>query len=138
MSLIERFVCLLYHPSSSKTDVNECRRQLFVKHSRQLEGLPPTKAALYQHTLRAAYQAGYVWYQALSPIQILLSPEEWGWTKTDGSFQPKWSTLPSVSEACQELTSCYCKLEKGCKGRCFCKKIGLPCTELCKCNGDCI
>ena len=61
MSLIERFVCLLYHPSSSKTDVNECRRQLFVKHSRQLEGLPSTKAALYQHTLRAAYQAGYVW-----------------------------------------------------------------------------
>ena len=32
------------------------------------------------------------------------------------------------------LKHCGCKKE--CKGRCLCRKLELPCTELCKCNGN--
>ena len=57
------------------------------------------------------------------------SPDEWGWNKQGNNLVPCWMTKPSVSEACKELIKCGCK---GCFGRCYCTKVGLPCTELCK------
>ena len=137
MPTIERFVCLMYHPTSTKMEVNECRRNLFTKQGRQLEGLPLTKEALKQHTRRAVYQGAYVWSQALTALQNLPNPEVWGWVRENNTLSPMWSVLPSVAEACRELTKCSCKIEKGCSGRCSCKRSHLPCTELCKCNGDC-
>ena len=57
-ALIERYVILLYDRSSLNTDVNSARRQLFTKKGRPVDGLPPTKDALIQHTFRATYQSG--------------------------------------------------------------------------------
>ena len=63
--------------------------------------------------------------------------EDYGW-KLDinelPSFNPKWTLLPTVSEACKELKKCNCKV---CADRCGCKDAGLPCTERCKCGGNC-
>ena len=42
------------------------------------------RAALVEHTKRAAYQAGHCWRQALVPSRVLPSPQEWGWTMDDG------------------------------------------------------
>ena len=56
--LIERYVILLCDRSSLNTDVNSARRQLFTKKGRPVDGLPPTKDALIQHTFRATYQSG--------------------------------------------------------------------------------
>ena len=39
--------------------------QLFTQKGRSIEGIPPTKAALIQHTKRATYQAGYCWGQVM-------------------------------------------------------------------------
>jgi len=60
--VLERLVILLYDRTSSE-EVTVVRKQLFAQKGRPMDGLPPTKAALKQHTgtKRAAYQAGHVW-----------------------------------------------------------------------------
>ena len=135
---IERFVSLLYDRTSTETSVNKCRKVLFASKGRSLEGIPPTSDALLQHTKRAIYQAGYCWSQSLVAQQNLPNPNEWGWkSEEDESFTISWITIPQASAICYELIRCGCKKEKGCKGRCKCRKATLKCTALCKCSGDC-
>ena len=57
---LERYVVLLYSKTSEATQVNKARQALFVKGTRTLENIPPTKGALTQHVRRAVFQAGYV------------------------------------------------------------------------------
>lgn len=56
MGVIERFIVLLYDRTSVLTDVDQARQQLFTKKCRKIESIPPTKAALEQHILRAVHQ----------------------------------------------------------------------------------
>ena len=51
MSIIERSVVILYHRTSNLSRVNDARQDLFSKRSRTLENIPPTQAALLQHTV---------------------------------------------------------------------------------------
>ena len=81
-SLVERFVVLLYNRTNSQEHVNDARRQLFTHNCRTIDVLPPTRAALIQHALRAAYQAGYCWGQMMIPAPDLTSPSEWRWVQT--------------------------------------------------------
>ena len=60
MSVLERFVVLLYDRTSNLTKVNEARHELFSKKSRDLECIPPTRAVLDQHVKRAVLQGGHV------------------------------------------------------------------------------
>ena len=50
MAIVERFVVLLYDRLSESSSINEAQR-LFTKGKRSLENIPPTAAALEQHTL---------------------------------------------------------------------------------------
>ena len=77
MPVLQRFVVRMYERSSSKVAVNALRKHLFTKKGRPMEGLPPTEAALLQHTKRAAYQSGSCWYRSLQAGQNLPSPGEW-------------------------------------------------------------
>jgi len=113
---LERFVVLMYDRTSSKTSINDARKQLFAQKGRALDTIPQTSAGLVEHTKHAAYQAGHCWGQALLPSPVLPSPQEWGWTMGDGIWKPFWTTLPDVMKSCQELVRCGCK--KGCQGRC--------------------
>lgn len=136
MEHLERFVVLLYDRTSDHMSVNQTRRELFTKKGRAIDGLPPTREALLQHTKRAAYQAGYCWGQMLIATPELPSPVNWGWkVKDSGGWQVHWTTLPEANQACRELLRCGCK--KGCKGQCKCKKAELQCTALCQCDGLC-
>ena len=136
MSLIERFVILMYDRTSEIVKVNDSRRHLFSRRGKALESIPPTEAALTQHTLRAVYQAGHVWGQALLPTPNLPSPAVWGWDKSDtGLWKPNWTTLGQAQDMCYELIHCGCK--KACRGLCKCSKAGLNCTALCFCEGHC-
>jgi hypothetical protein len=137
LSQLQRFVVLMYDRSSSKMTVNSLRKHLFTKRGRTMEGLPPTEAALFQHTKRAAFQSGYCWHRSLQPQQNLPSPSEWGWVKndTDGDWKPLWTTIPVVADCCPELLKCGCK--KGCTKRCKCSKAKAKCTALCNCDGQC-
>ena len=49
MSVVERFVVLLYDRTSDQVSVNNARKLLFTQTSRSLDNLPPTQAALLQH-----------------------------------------------------------------------------------------
>ena len=111
MSLLERFVVLMYDRTSDIMEVNEAREQLFAHKARALENIPPTKAALKQHIKRACYQAN-IWYQALVSEPQLLNPSDWGWPKDPTGWQPLWTTLPEAAKSCHELIHCSCK--KGC------------------------
>lgn len=135
MDRLERFVILLYDRTSGEKDINMARKQLFAQKGRPLENIPPTRAALLQHTRRAAYQAGYCWGQATVPSPILPSPQHWGWTMVNGEWQPYWSDIPEITKSCRELVKCAC--QKGCSGRCSCKRSQLRCTALCSCVEDC-
>ena len=57
---IERFVVVMYDKTSTLHEVNKERKELFAHGSKSMENIPPTQAALLQHTKRATYQAGYV------------------------------------------------------------------------------
>ena len=57
MSLIERFVILMYNSTRSTMCVNQCRREMFTKRGKAVESIPPTKDALVQHNKRAMLQS---------------------------------------------------------------------------------
>ena len=80
MKAIERFVVLMYDRTSELESVNDARMQLFASKGRTMENIPPTSAALRQHTKRSALQGGHCWGQCIQQIQYLPSPAEWGWT----------------------------------------------------------
>jgi hypothetical protein len=84
MAGLERFVVLLYDRTSSLTKVNEARQQLFSKRSRELDSIPPTRAAFDQHVRRAVLQGGHVWGQSFLRQQVLPSPSTWGWQLDTG------------------------------------------------------
>ncbi|KAK2549911.1 hypothetical protein P5673_029513 [Acropora cervicornis] len=64
-----------------------------------------------QHALRAVYQSS-IWYKSLQSVQMVPSPEGWGWCEMDGTWKPVWMTLPEAAKACLELLICGCK--QGC------------------------
>ena len=113
MAVIERFVVLLYDKMSTMVEVNLARKDLFSKKSRSLENIPPTRAALEQHTMRAVFQAAFIWSQVLVKQRVIPSPSAWGW-ESDNSWKPNWTTLSQAKDTCYELIHCGGK--KGCKG----------------------
>ena len=81
MSIIARFVILIYDRTSTCSDINTARNKLFAKKVRHLESIPPTHHALVQHVWRAVYQGGLFWGQALYAQPELPSTSQWGWKK---------------------------------------------------------
>jgi len=134
LPLIERFVILMYDRTSQKYSMDSVRKHLFAK-GRQMEYLPPFKAALIEHIKRACLQAGHCWGSALEVSPKLPCPSLWAWQKLDDSWEPSWTSLFPISACCPKLISCKCK--KGCTKRCKRKKACLPCTALCYCDGTC-
>ena len=133
--LLERFVVIMYSRTSSLESVDEARMELFCQNSRTMENLPPTRAALYQHSLRSIYQAS-IWTTSELSQQNRPSPTSWGWSWDDSTkaWTPVWTTLQVANQACLELVKCNCRSSKGCGGRCGCRKANFNCTELCKCH----
>ena len=134
-AVIDQFVMTMYDRSTSLTEINAVRLDMFARKQRPYDSIPPTKAALTEHTKRATYQAGCIWSQATCCHMEIDSPGEWGWKKHGNTWKIFWTTLPPVAESCKELTKCGCKTQ--CFGRCKCYKFGLPCTNLCSCKCEC-
>lgn len=137
-TILERFVVLMYDRTSNANKVDHARQCLFTRGNRQLENIPPTRAALQQHILRATYLCCFIWGQCLVKEPSLPSPEHWGWEKDANEgrrWRPTWTTLPEAQNSCYELIHCGCK--QSCRGRCKCIKANLKCTALCACGGDC-
>ena len=135
MDELQRFVVVMYQRTSGLTKVNDARKHMFAYGNRQIQNIPPSLDALQLHVKRAVFQAGHVWGQTLVARPHIPSPSDWGWTKVDQTWIPKWSCLPKASKGCLELLKCGCKTN--CQKRCKCKKANLSCTQLCFCAGQC-
>lgn len=131
---LEPFVCRVYS-STGPTTLPSLRWELFRSKNLEGEMLPPTRAVLLPHILRANYVTMRdKSYQTNCPE---LPPiEENGWTSENGMYVPVRCLVLPAPRAVLELIKCGCKA--GCKGRCSCSNNDLPCTPLCKCyGGDC-
>eukprot|EP00733_Pompholyxophrys_punicea_P001913 Pompholyxophrys_punicea_v1_NODE_1169_length_892_cov_1.544803.p2 type:complete len:125 gc:universal NODE_1169_length_892_cov_1.544803:157-531(+) len=87
--LLDKFIVVVYDKGSDSFSVNETRQHLFCKQNRDIERIPPTRGALYQHTLRARNQAS-IWITSDIETQDLPSPQAqgWGWTWSDTRWTP--------------------------------------------------
>lgn len=132
---IEKFVCHLYQPKTSISEVKELRWSLFKKKQAQSERLPPTQGALHEAILRAHYQT-MVWNHDKVPNPNLPSPENYGWKKDDDQWLPVMTKKPPAPKAIIELVKCGCVKQRCSTNRCQCRKAGLSCTELCTCSDD--
>ena len=54
MSVLERFVILMYSRTCAEVSVNVARQAMFAQGTKQIDNIPPTLDALKQHSLRAA------------------------------------------------------------------------------------
>ena len=136
MNTIERYAVLIYDKLCKENSVNAARRSL-VARGRTVDRIPPTQAALIEHTKRAAYQAGHIWGNTIIPSPELPETIMWGWKLDNSKLVPDWTPLPEASKACRQLIKCKCAPKGRCKVRCRCKIEKLPCTELCLCKGEC-
>lgn len=130
---LETFVCHVYSSKGPAT-LPSLRWELFQSKNLVGEMLPPTRAALLPHIMRANYMTMRdKSYPENCPA--LPAIEENGWILEKGVYVPLTCLALPAPQAVVELVKCGCKV--GCKGnRCRCLKNGLPCTPLCKCYGD--
>ena len=99
MKILEKFVVLMYDRSSTADGVDEVRQDLFAKKQRPYEAIPPTRAALIQHTKHAAYQAGFVWAQAILRQPEAENPADWGWEKIGKEWKVIWTTNSPIAKS---------------------------------------
>lgn len=133
MAALEEFVCQLYQPETTCTDVAQLRWKIFKKSMAESEKLPPTKASLKYHIYRAHYQA-MIWGNAHVANPQLPSPEAYGWKLTDNQFHAVTTDLPPAPIALIQLVRCGCGAGM-CKARnCSCRKADMVCTEMCSCE----
>ena len=85
---LERFVVLLYHKTSSKLEVNESHFELFPAMERQIDNIPPTAAALVEHTKRAVLHAN-IWNQINKRETNELDPVSFGWRVVERKWRPQ-------------------------------------------------
>ena len=134
MDKIEEFIRLLYAVSESSLGAERLNK--FQKSTDDdLRKLPPSREALLQHTKRACYQAGYLWQESESDLD-LPDPKLWGWTfNEDRGLIPCWLTATSTIDLEKFVTTCSCKTGK-CE-RCKCANAGISCIRMCGCNRIC-
>ena len=137
MERLEKWTVMMYIKKCSKTSVNEARQSMFTHNLRSLENIPPTQAALLQHTKRTVLVAAYMWHLAFRKLLNIPDPGLYGWQWNDRVIQwvPYWTDLEDASVACSMLLHCGC--QKSCTGNCKCSQAGLRCTPLCKCEAGC-
>lgn len=64
-----------------------------------------------------------------------LNPLDYGWEKRYSNFCPNIGYTEICPPSIYRVLACNCKLECN-TGACGCKKLGLSCTEACKCSED--
>lgn len=133
---VEAFICKLYCPETSVTDIQKIRSSMFRKSKKTLENIPPTHDALKLHIKRSHFQA-FVWRHSLIAEPDVPSPLLCGWKKDGDLLKPLLMNQDAVPANYLQLTSCGCSQAGQCRTRrCLCRKAGIPCTAICKCSHD--
>lgn len=90
-----------------------------VSSTFNLAVLPPTSAALRQHSLRVYLQVEQWRFNGLLPT-------EWGWKLSDGIFFQIPTSRNVVPDGLLKLVMCNCK--NSCERFCDCRRSGLECS----------
>lgn len=98
-AILEKFVIAVFDRSSITEAVDEARLNLFARKQRSYDAIPPTHAALIQHTRRATYQAGCIWGQTTVCQMEFQNPSDSGWKKKN-IWQNFWTSLPPIAQSC--------------------------------------
>lgn len=127
-----KYACALYGKKDFNGSLDELRCHLFKTKKSDIRSLPPTSDAFGLHLRRALYQI-IIWKRATQPTLSLPLATDFGRNTENGYLlatrmtkSPK-PNLPS--------TKCNCQKDK-CRSRCPCRKAGVQCTNLCKCDAD--
>ena len=132
--LVARLYDQRKHFQTSHHDMNKLRVKVATGRDVSLVRLPPSEAALKQHSLRASLQT-QIWTASHVAIPHIPSPLEYGWRKGKDSLQPVYFEGPMSSDFLQDLVySCKCK--STCKKSCVCFEQNFTCTDLCSCQGS--
>ena len=83
------------------TGVNDARLELFARKQRSFDSIPPTKAALLEHSKRAVYQSGVIWSQSAVSQPETQSPQYWDWIQEAYKWKIFWNALPRIATVCQ-------------------------------------
>ena len=132
MVSIQNFAGFAY--AKELCDLDKLRFSIFTyKSSSDFRDLHPKKDSLTLHVKHSAYQAGWIWGNALFEND-LPSVEEWGWQIEEERLYIKWtsidgSTIDSLLETCK----CRTLTCKACK----CSKKKVNCLSLCGCKRKC-
>jgi hypothetical protein len=110
MTVLEKFVVNMYDRSSPTTSVDDTRLDMFARKQRPYKAIPPTQAALLQHTKRAAYKAGCIWSQPTVSQPETHSPADWGWTKHGDVWKICWTHSRLLQKAA-DSSLCGCNKE---------------------------
>ena len=110
VTLIERFVVLLYDRTGSSVSINCARRRLFTKKGRSIDNCLPTLNALLQHIYRSILQSSS-WRQAQNLLQLRADWSKFGWDTASHIGR----IIAEAAKSRQELGKCGCK--KNCSGR---------------------
>ena len=129
-SLRDDFVCRLYNTSTT-SEVNVLRMNMFCQRSQDVQRIPPTQEALILHLQRAVYQAS-IWYTSHQPMLPEEDPSSFGWQEPNNNPTPRCTALGTATEVFKLTVKCGCR--KHCIASCSCKREHLDCTPLCKCS----
>ena len=107
---------------------------MFSKKQADSDSPPPTLAALKEKISRAYYII-LQWNSAHINLPSLPDPNDYDWlfNEKDQVFEPQIAPLPPTPEFIIHLTVCNCKTNCS-TNRCKCRKNGLDCSEMCKCE----
>ena len=115
--LLNACVCRLY--GIDHNNVSDVRYQLFSTKGAQSHLLPPTADTLYEHLLRANYQAR-IWINALEGLAEIPTSHGYGSLPNHRALTIDWMGELPVPFAVLEHTSFRCN--KKCEGnRCYCE-----------------
>ena len=110
LAAFEKFVVLLYDRTCSEASVDAARIFLFTRKGRQIEAIPPTRAALFQHTKRAIHQAGFIWGSNASAISRCAIAKFMGMDKKSHEMG---AALDGASRSCVLFRTASMLMQKG-------------------------
>lgn len=78
-------------------DVDLVRMRLFSQKTRDMERMPPTRDALYQHLKRSVFQSS-IWATAHMSMMPVNNPTNHGWKEDDSKLLPIRTMLPLAKD----------------------------------------
>lgn len=119
------------------SSMNEIRFSMATSTDKSATQLPPTEDAFKHHVMRARVQT-IIWCQSHAPDPDIPDPVGNGWKRAeDGKLVHVYFSKPPAPVFMRDLTHLYCK-DRDCNtSKCQCSAVGLPCIDICLCQGEC-